>query len=90
MSEEIKIRNVPTNVRNKLKEKYFNSNEKSFNSFMLVVLNNYAFQNELETSMSEYSDRQKVLIEIVNRNTQVINLIKNLSLEENEGNYIEN
>lgn len=75
MTKEIKIRNVPDFVFIKLNEMYHSSTETSFNKFMVAALENYASQNEFQSTIKEYTDRQNTLIEIVNRNTQVINLI---------------
>lgn len=75
MTKEIKIRNVPDFVFIKLNEMYHSSTETSFNRFMVAALEKYAYQNELQSLIKEYIDRQNTLIEIINRNTQIVNLI---------------
>lgn len=90
-SKDTLIRKIPNDTFQILKMRFENSKANSFNEYILSQLEIIAHKNNYENLVNEYLDRQKILIDIVNRNTQVINLISNLTLQQEiEDNQNEN
>lgn len=80
-TKDTMIRNIPNDTFRILKMRFEKSKAKSFNEYILSQLEIIAHKNNYENLVNEYLDRQKILIDIVNRNTQTINLITNLTLQ---------
>lgn len=68
------IRNIPDDTFQILKSRFKNYNYNSFNDYLLDFLETIAYKDNYEELINQYIERQNIMIEAVQRNTQLINL----------------
>lgn len=85
-NKDILVRNIPDVTLRILKSRFEKSNYTSFNEFLLDQLEIITCKNHYEDLVHQYIERQNIMIEAVQRNTQSINLIiSQTNYEEGKG-----
>ena len=75
---EIKVRGIDKSKIEKLKELAKRNNDPSLNSYLLDKLNSLAEENEVLEYRKKYLEAQEVMIQTIEKNTEVMLQLLNL------------
>ena len=79
---KITIRDVPISLNEKLKQVAKLQGYNSLNSFLISILQQYVTTNSIERMNMLVSQDERLISEVLERNTYILNLIKEDYLDE--------